>query len=74
MICKVEGCENDAHPDKDGECYRHAVAGVGIAFRGPIVGRRGWNQHTTRTFHEEHLGVSGGKELARTRPDIERAR
>lgn len=74
MICKVDGCLNDAHPDKDGECYKHSVAGVAVTYNGPIRGRTGWNQHTIRSFHEEHLGVSGGKELARTRPEVERAR
>lgn len=71
-FCKVDGCLNDAHPEKKGLCYKHAVGGVGVVFNGPIRGRRGWNRHTLTSFHEEHFGVRTGSQLARERPDVTR--
>lgn len=71
-ICPQPDCGNKVHPDYD-TCYRHAKLGVGVTFRGgAIVGRRGWNT-TQREFLKEHTGAESGKELARTRPDVERA-
>lgn len=70
MICSHPGCEKAAH--KDGECYRHRIASVGINLRGgAIVGNNGWNT-TKRDWLESNMGVSTEKELS-GRKDIERA-
>ena len=70
MICPEDGCLNDVHPDYD-TCYKHAKMGIGITFRAAQYGRSAW--HTSiRDHHEQHLGVSDGKELAKTRPEIDR--
>jgi hypothetical protein len=71
VICREDGCLNDAHPDKDGLCYKHSVSGVGVTFNGPIRGRRGWNRHTVGSYHEEAFGQTP-KQLARTNPNVER--
>lgn len=70
MQCKEPGCSKPV--DRDGYCFRCRIKDVGVTFRGgAIVGRKGWNT-TTRDYHEEHFGVSSGKELAKTRPDVGR--
>jgi hypothetical protein len=64
-------CGKEPHPDRDGLCYRCSVAGIGIVFNGPIRGRNGWNRHTVGSFHQEHFGVSGARELARTNDKVQ---
>lgn len=73
MICRTVGCEKQAHPDKDGFCFRCSVAGIGFVWNGPVRGRDGWNQYTVGSYHKEHFGVESPTELARKRPDVERA-
>jgi hypothetical protein len=73
VICKIDGCENNAHPNYQGECYKHAKMGIGFRLQGGgVIGSNAWNT-TRREFLTEHIGVSSEKELARTRPNIERA-
>lgn len=36
------------------------------------MGREGWNM-TQAEYLREHVGAESGKEIARTRPDIEKA-
>lgn len=71
MSCSVDGCHKPV--DRDGVCFRHRVASVGITLRGgAIVGNRGWNI-TKGDYMREHYGVTHDKELLRERKDIERA-
>ena len=73
MVCIEAGCERQAQPGRD-ICFKCKLrtGPPGVTFRGgAIVGRGGWHT-TTRDFHEQNFGVESGKELARTRPDVER--
>ncbi len=69
--CSAAGCSNEAHPKKNGECYKHAVAGIGITFHGGVrPGRTSWNRSKTE-WMMEHLGTTDDRELGKR--GIERA-
>lgn len=69
MLC---ACGKKAEPGRD-ECFRCRVSSVGFTFNGgAFQGRAGFNHMTKNEFLQEHLGVDSEKELARTRPDVER--
>lgn len=68
MIC---ACGKVAEPGK-AECFRCRVATVGITFRGGAHEGRSRFHTTKNEWLKRNLHVDSEKELARTRPDVER--
>ena len=65
-------CGKWAEPGRD-ECFHCRVSSVGFTFNGgALQGRAGFKHMTKNEWLREHLHVDSEKELARTRPEVER--
>lgn len=72
MLCGECGVKDAEEGRNTVLCFRCRVKGVGFRLQGGgVTGNKAWNT-TRREFLEEHTGTSSEKELARTRPDVEK--
>ena len=69
-LCSEPGC--DKKVDRDGVCFRHRVASIGVNWvGGAMKGKRAFHR-SKQDYLQEHYGVRYDKELSRARPDIGR--